>query len=290
MSAQIPRIELKDLASRGCQLLEAAGCLVVDGVTTEQQRAALRSDMSSIMRQAPVDNVDDPNEFFAGHTRRATSLVAHSQTARGFVMHPMVKTVCDHFLLPNCAPGGRYQLHVTATVEIGPGAREQILHREEDPFPFFQLPRPNLIVATMWAISDFTVGNGGTLLVPGSHKWAADRRPQPEEVCSAEMPAGSVLYWLGGTLHGGGANVSDEWRYGVILTYSLGWLRQEENQSLAVPPEIAKELSPELQDMIGNTLNGSLGFHAYEGFDGTAGLGEAVSEMNRESKQPCNDE
>jgi ectoine hydroxylase-related dioxygenase (phytanoyl-CoA dioxygenase family) len=116
----------------------------------------------------------------------------------------------------------------------------------------------------MWAVTNFTAANGGTLLVPGSHTWSADRRPEPGEVISAEMPAGSVLFWLGGTLHGGGANVSQDWRYGVILTYSLGWLRQEENQSLAVPPELAGRLAPGLRDMIGGTMNGSLGFHFYK--------------------------
>ena len=282
MSTGIPCIELKDVASDGIAMLEAAGCLVVSGVTTPEQRAALRSEMADPMARTPVNTGDDTGEFFPGDTRRATSLVAHSETAREFVMHPMTKAICDHFLLPNCSPDGRYQLHVTATVEIGPGARKQILHREEDPFVFFPLPRPNLIVATMWAVSDFSSDNGGTLLVPGSHKWAADRRPRPEEVCSAEMPAGSVLFWLGGTLHGGGANASDKWRYGVILTYSLGWLRQEENQSLATPPDIANQLSPELQDMIGNTQNGSLGFHFYDGLGEQVltGAGEALVEMN----------
>lgn len=179
-------------------------------------------------------------------------------------MHPLAKTVCDHFLRPNNGPDGRYQLHVTAAIEIGPGARAQVLHRDEDPFSHFTtLPRPNLIVATMWAVNDFTKENGGTLLVPGSHTWSEERRLEPHEIYSAEMPAGSVLFWLGGTLHGGGASISDEWRYGINLTYSLGWLRQEENQSLATPPEIAKDFPPELQDMLGNTQSGALGFHSF---------------------------
>jgi hypothetical protein len=271
MQKGIPQIELKDLGGRSIELLEQAGCLVVTGVMTDAQRAALRAEMAPVMETTPVNTEDDTGEFFPGHTRRGTSVVAHSPTARDFVMHPMPKTMCDHFLQPNCAPDGRYQLHVTASLEVGPGARAQVLHREEDPFPFFELPRPNLIVATMWAISDFTADNGGTLLVPGSHKWDAERKPEPEEVCSAEMPAGSVLFWLGGTLHGAGANVSDNWRYGVILTYSLGWLRQEENQSLAVPAEIAAEFSTELQDMLGNTPNAALGFHYYEGFSTPGG-------------------
>ena len=52
------------------------------------------------------------------------------------------------------------------------------------------------------------------------------REARAEEMASGEMPAGSVLIWMSGTLHGAGANRSDTWRYGVFLSYSLGWLRQ----------------------------------------------------------------
>ena len=73
------------------------------------------------------------------------------------------------------------------------------------------------------------------------------------------MPAGSVLYWLGGTLHGAGPNTSQDWRYGVILTYSLGWLRQEENQYLHIPPERLAELSPEVRRVAGFEMYEALG-------------------------------
>ena len=188
-----------------------------------------------------------------------TALVARSGQVRELILHPTVTAMCDHFLRPT-APDG-YQLHVTAALNVAPGARAQVLHREEDPFTIFPLPRPQLIVATMWAITDFRAENGATLLVPGSHRWTADRQPTPDEIVAAEMPAGSVLFWLGGTLHGAGANVSDEWRYGVVLTYSAAWLRQEENQYLDVPPDLAERLSPELRLMLGYKMNGALGFH-----------------------------
>ena len=149
---------------------------------------------------------------------------------------------------------------MTAALKVGPGARAQILHREEGPFTFFEVPRPNLILATLWAISDFRADNGATLIVPGSHRWEADRVADPDEVVSAEMPAGSILFWAGGTLHGAGENRSDEWRYGVILTYSLAWLRQEENQYLDVPRHIAEKLSPEMRTMIGYDMVDALGF------------------------------
>ncbi len=141
-------------------------------------------------------------------------------------------SACDAILKPNCL---HYQVHATAALKIGPGAREQVLHREEDPYQFFKVPRPRMILASMWAITDFTAANGGTKIVPGSHLWPADRVARPDEVVAAEMPAGSVLLWMGGTLHGAGANRTDEWRYGVFLSYSLGWLRQEENQYIDVP-------------------------------------------------------
>lgn len=264
MTTAIPSITVDEIKHHGPALLEQAGCLVVTGVTTPQERNKLRAELADQMAATPVVNADNPGDFYPGHTRRVTSLVANSKTARDFVMHPMSKTVCDHFLLPNCGTGGRYQLHVSAAIEIGPGARKQALHREEDTIPFFKVPRPNLVLATMWAISDFTADNGGTLLVPGSHQWEAGRHAEPDEIGAAQMPAGSVLIWLGGTLHAGGANVSDDWRYGVILSYSVGWLRQEENQSLVAPLEMSRKLSPALQDMLGNTANGALGFH-YEG-------------------------
>ena len=164
----------------------------------------------------------------------------------------------DHFLGPNAET---YHLHVTAAVDIGPGARAQTLHREEDPFTFFPPPRLNLVVASMWAVTDFRADNGATLLVPGSHRWEAERVAEPHEVVSAEMPAGSLLYWLGGTLHAAGANTADDWRYGVILSYSLGWLRQEENQYLDVPPEVVESLPKQLRAMIGYKMHGGLGVY-----------------------------
>ena len=209
------------------------------------------------MDAARVVEQDDPAQFYAGRTRRVTGLVSRSETVREVILHDVSRELAERHLGAHCE---RIQLHLTAALSIGPGARVQELHREEDLFPFFPEPRPNLILASMWAISDFTADNGGTLLVPGSHTWGGERQALPSEVVAARMPAGSVLYWLGSTLHGGGANISNSWRYGVILTYSLGWLRQEENQYLDVPPEVLATLTPALQALTGHVMHGGLGF------------------------------
>jgi ectoine hydroxylase-related dioxygenase (phytanoyl-CoA dioxygenase family) len=144
---------------------------------------------------------------------------------------------------------------------VGPGATVQVLHREEDGFQFFKVPRPNMVLASMWAVSDFTEANGGTHLVPGSHRWPEGSIARDDEVTAAEMPAGSVLLWMGGTLHGAGANrTADEWRYGVFLSYSLGWLRQEENQYIDTPLEVARTFPKPLRRLVGYGMHASLGY------------------------------
>ena len=260
MTATIPTHSAGTPADVLARDLGEAGCLVVTSLVDEAQREAIRAELAPHMAQARVAQEDAPEDFYPGLTRRVTALVARSRTVTdGLLAHEVTRQMCDAHLLPNGEFG--YQLHVTAALEVGPGAREQILHREEDSFTFFPEPRPNLIVASMWAISDFRADNGATLIVPGSHLWPADRVPTPEEVVAAEMPAGAVLFWLGGLLHGAGANVSQDWRYGVILTYSVGWVRQEENQYLDVSPQRLAELSPEVRQLVGFDMYRALGFH-----------------------------
>jgi len=256
----IPQFPADTPTSELTQALEDAGCLVVTDVFDTKQREAIREELAPHMAAVKGLNHDNPEDFYPGRTRRVSALVARSNTVTDQLLaHPNSTNMCDAFLLPNAEYG--YQLHVTAALEIGPGARTQILHREEDSFTYFPVPRPNLIVASMWAISDFRADNGATRIVPGSHKWPKDRVAKDNEIIQAEMPAGSTLYWLGGTLHGAGANTATDWRYGIILTYSVGWVRQEENQYMDVPAARLAELSPKLRKLIGFDMYDALGFY-----------------------------
>lgn len=258
MTQEIPVFQVTDNITDITSALDEAGCAVIQNVTSDDTIGSIQGELSEHMANTFYSDEDDPNEFYPAKTRRVTALLARSKSSHELALNPVVKQLSDHHLLPNCE---NYRLHVSAALEIGPGAREQVLHREEDPFTFFAEPRPNLVIASMWAMSDFNKENGATLLVPGSHRWSADRQATPDEIKVAEMPKGSVMVWLGGTLHAAGANVSDEWRYGIILSYSLGWLRQEENQALDLPPNIANEASQEIRDLAGYTMHGSLGLY-----------------------------
>ncbi len=110
----------------------------------------------------------------------------------------------------------------------------------------------------MWALDDFTVENGATLVVPGSHRWPPDRRAVEGEAVAATMPAGSVLFYAGSLLHAGGANRTTAPRLGVILEYCAGWLRPQENHVLGVPKTIVRELPDRLRELLGYGIHGSL--------------------------------
>ncbi|MEM7220331.1 MAG: phytanoyl-CoA dioxygenase family protein [Pseudomonadota bacterium] len=255
----IPCLSADAPAADKSAALRDAGALVVTNAFEAATASAIRAELAESMAATRVIEQDDPEQFYPGRTRRVSALIARSPTAtERLVAHPVSTQLSEEFLLPNGEYG--YQLHVSAALEVGPGARKQELHREEDSFTFFPEPRPNLILASMWAVTDFRADNGATLIVPGSHRWDAARRAREDEVEAAEMPAGSVLYWLGGTLHGAGANVADDWRYGVILTYSVGWVRQEENQYLDVPARRVAELTPEVRRIVGFEPYRALGF------------------------------
>ena len=201
-----------------------------------------------------LDTQELGTEDFWGHqTKRFGALLKKSKTVQDMLVHPTVLGVADQILLPCCAT---YWASYTGVMHLGPGESAQVLHRDTNLWPFTN-PAPILTLATMWAVNDFTKENGGTLVVPGSHLWGDSRAPEPTEIESIEMPAGSVLIYAGNVIHGGGANRSNDARYGVALHYVLGWLRQEETQLLIMTMDEARELPEQVQRLMGYSMGAS---------------------------------
>lgn len=233
--------------------LERDGAIIVEGLLDAATLTRLNQDIDPLMAVA------DPalthlNEgvaaFFGKHVRHLTGLAGKSDAFAEKVMcHPIYLALCDRFLLPSCAD---YQLNLGHMMERGPGADGQPMHRDEDVWIHFPRPRPHLQLASVVALVDFTKENGATVIAPGSHRWPRERVAQASEYAYAEMPAGSAVVYLGSTLHAGGANVTpDQWRRGFHMSYTLGWLRTEENSVLAVPPSRARQLSRRAQRLLG---------------------------------------
>ena len=239
-----------------CAQLDEDAAVIVDNVVSADSLAALRAELDPYL----LGVARGRNDFSGFETKRVGALVARSPACRGLVLDPMVNAICDT-VLGRHADG--YQLHFTQAVSIGPGESAQVLHRDRGVWGGYVPRRIETQLSTIWAVSDFTRDNGATLLVPGSQHWDKDRQPEPHEIAAAEMTAGSVLIYTGTVMHGGGTNLTDTNRLGVLLHYTLNWLRQEENQYLSCPPDVAKDLSPELRELLGYSQGGTvLGFYS----------------------------
>ena len=169
------------------------------------------------------------------------------------------------FRKTNAANCNYYQVGATLLLELcGPDGKNQVLHRENANYqPFIEslLPNmPEIIMSVIWAGTDFTVENGATRLVPGSHEWPEERVALEHEITQAVMPKGSAVIWLSRSLHGSGASKSSEGRVGYFHSYIVDWLRQEENQYLSVPAEAARLLPLASRQLLGYRASKSLGW------------------------------
>ena len=234
------------------EILEQDGAVIYDRLLGEEVMDQVQTDLDDYMARAS----NGEGEFWGFKTKRFGALVTKSRTfAEKCAPNPHLLAVMDRLLGPRCE---RYQLHVTMLVHIGPDETPQILHRDDGLLPFTH-PGPESLCNTMWALTDFTEENGATNVILGSHKWSDDRVPcEDDEIIQAVMPKGSCMVYVGSVWHGGARNrTQDEWRTGLISGYSLGWLRQEENMYLAVPPHVAKTLPEQVQHLIGYKIHGS---------------------------------
>jgi len=237
-------------------LLKGQGALIIDNLMDGDQLDRLRHEIMPYV-EATETGLDD---FTGRNTTRTGALVARSEACRELVMNSSIIGACEEFLTPFC---DRFQLHLTQLIRIRDGQVKQPLHRDRLAWGGYlqRVIEPQL--NTIWAVTDFTFENGATQVAPGSNLWEDDTRlPDESELTWAEMKAGSALVYSGSVIHGGGANVSGADRLGLNITYALGWLRQEENQYLSCPPEIAKDFSPELQALLGYAMGSyALGYY-----------------------------
>lgn len=187
---------------------------------------------------------------FEGHqTQRVYCLVAKSRAFDRLILDPLMLDVTERLLGPNLL------LTATLAIKLEPGESAQDFHYD-DAFYGVPRPRPPVSVSTLWAIDDFTLENGATLIYPGSHEWGDERRREAlPEVVTATMPAGSVLLYYGTLVHAGGENRSDGDRLGISIQYAAAWARQQENFMMALGIDGARALPARLQELIGYSIH-----------------------------------
>jgi hypothetical protein len=245
---EIPRFDRSAQPSDLAEALRTAGCAIVERLVDPEVVDRVLAEMDPYIAATP----NGGDDFSGRHTTRTGALLARSKSSVEMVAHPVVLEATNQVLSPFAS---NFQLHLTQVIAIGPGSVAQPLHRDQWCFDFFPFPEEmDVEVSTIWALDDFTEENGATRIIPGSMLDPKESCADVHRALPATMPKGSVVLYSGRTIHGGGANRSDRVRRALNVDYVLGWLRQEENQYLSCPPEVARTLPETVQKLAGYAM------------------------------------
>lgn len=255
------------------EVVREHGHVIIDALVPAETMERVLEDMQPFAESAKFSE----DEWFGNGAQRLGNLIARSPTGRDLVMNPLVLGVAKNVL----SSASTFQVCTTEMISLRPGAPAQHVHTDELLYDDFIFPEDcTACCNTLWAITEFTEENGATRIVPGSHA-----RPPAhytiDDTVPAETVCGSVLIFSGKLWHAGGNNRSKGIRRAQAINYSLGWLRQGENQYLACPQNIARTLPEDLLKMMGYQVGPKYGYgHAGAQSDPLAALMQANSPVH----------
>ncbi|MGK9156176.1 phytanoyl-CoA dioxygenase family protein [Acinetobacter radioresistens] len=243
------------------KFIKRDGGVIVKNFISEDLRLSILDQLRSYAEsfEAGIKEGAVKASFSGIKTKRFSGLVQRSS---------LFAQIIDHDLLHEWALStfnNDYWLNTAQAMIVGPGSKDQVLHRDIGNWPLvYELgdKGPEATVSMMLALSDFTSENGATKVVPGSHLWDDwSRGAEKDQVAQAVMPAGSAMLYTGKTIHGAAANITkDQWRFGIHVSFVLGQLTPEEASPITVPWEIAQQHSERVKAM--------LGYYSIRTFDG----------------------
>jgi len=233
------------------EICDRDGGVIVRQVLSPDLLARINAELEPYLKDidpATAYGVDAAGAFGL-HTKRLEGLVEKSDA----VVEALLDSRFQEVVARTLTWGGEFQLNTAQLIEIGPGEPAQVLHRDEMLWPEVAGGPHQLMISCMLALSDFTEEVGATRIAPGSNRdQSVDSTTLDVEkdTVPAVMNAGDALFFNGKVIHGGGANrTTDRSRRGLSMTYSLGWLKPEEAQTLAVSRERARQLPPRMREL-----------------------------------------
>ncbi len=272
-----------DLEQQKADLDEFGYCIVADALSPDEattlkdrisaQAAAER--VQALDFHYPADGDDDINQW-------VYQLLAKGDEFQALALHPAARALATHVLGID---------HILSSVDAHithPGNKPMALHLDQwwmpqpampgtphvrqgdltrasgpygEPTPAEGPISPPMVCNMMWMANGFTVENGATRIVPGSH--LAGCQPDPIRTDYGETPitapAGSLLVWEGRTWHAAGLNVSNRPRFGVVTYFCAPIVRSLGNLTYGMRTETRNAMSPELLKLAGFTPWNSYG-------------------------------
>lgn len=253
----VPRVAATDDPKKIIQTLREAGALIIEGLLSKDIVWNLNNELDKPLEGTTAGSkhdVDMIKDFHGTNTKRLTNITTHSKIFRHQVLeNDLVHEVCERVFHED---SGTYWMGAGQVIQIEPGNKAQVLHRDQSQYPIFDLLGPKAPEATinfLIALTDFTEENGATRVIPGSHLWDDySNMGSPEQTLPATMKAGDAILMGGKTVHGGGANkTANEQRRGLAFTMQCSYLTPEEANPFIISLGTIKQLSPRAQRLLG---------------------------------------
>ncbi|MCZ6677142.1 MAG: phytanoyl-CoA dioxygenase family protein [Candidatus Poribacteria bacterium] len=181
--------------------------------------------------------------------QRVWNLVDKGEPFERAIQHPRVLTAMEYLLGEDCTLSS-----FTVNV-IGPDATEGGLHIDY-PLGSMPTPRPNfpLVANSVWFLDDFTLENGATRCIPGSHR-RLEARPEPNVQYDDEVqitaPKGSVMIINGSVWHGSSANHTNRDRVALLGFFCRAFLKPQQDHLKIVSQKVIDRATPTLTRLLG---------------------------------------
>jgi ectoine hydroxylase-related dioxygenase (phytanoyl-CoA dioxygenase family) len=183
------------------------------------------------------------------HAHRLANLVDKGEVFRRAIVLPGLLEYVRHVLGPEIKLSSLNARSADPHSDIG-----QPLHVDMSAIPD---ERGYWVCNTVWMLDDFTLENGPTRMIPGSHKW----RLRPQDVLAdplAAHPGEVLLTGRAGTIavmnahlwHGGTANRTSKPRLAMHAFYCRRDKPQQQYQKKLLRPEVQAALTPELREIL----------------------------------------
>ena len=251
-SPTVPRLPGSCALDEVIEATEEAGAVIIEDWIAPSVLGAFNEQIEPWLAAHPGTDSGSAasNDFLGRNTRRLQGLLAKAPAFLDVLLDERLGGLAEHVLGP-ISPG--LLMNNGEVIDIGPGEPAQPMHRDDDGWNF-AYPGGPMIVNSILALEDITPEMGATLVVPGSHRWPAERLPTATEVVAGDLPAGAGLLFRGDVLHAGGHNRSDRRRRALSTALCCGWLRPVENSYLNLSRELVGTLPPRARALLGYEL------------------------------------
>ncbi|MYA58491.1 phytanoyl-CoA dioxygenase family protein [Candidatus Poribacteria bacterium] len=232
--------EKNQLDQHGFLLLES---LIPPDTTTELREYALSLAVAE-------QEAGKGHSYLANDSaQRVWNLVDKGEIFEEAIQHPKMLAAMEYLLGADCTLSS-----FTVNV-LYPSAPDAGLHIDY-PLSGLPTPRPNfpMVANSVWFLDDWTLENGATSCVPGSHR-RLEALPEPgvayDDALQICGPRGSVLIVNGAIWHGSSENRTNESRVGLLGFFCRSMLKPQQAHLELVSDEVISRATPTLKRLLG---------------------------------------